>query len=199
MSLLSCGLCLPVILFSCSCSWWYISTLNTRKRVSTQCLEEAQTTWKPTFTALFARLKACSAHFGDALVSGQCDKLLLLLQCLNTAVIHFRKSLQIHIKIKNTTKKTCRNPYTWVQTKAALWLCALALLCRQACARTGRRWCVCKCINQILTVRERDRGHGSAAFRRLSLYLLWQFPRCTGPPGHCVCLCLSFFPEIRPK
>lgn len=62
------------------------------------------------------------------------------------------------------------------------------------CVHTGRR-CVCGCINQILTVSERDRGHRPAAFQRLSLYLLWQFPRCSRPPGHCVCRCLSVSPE----
>lgn len=58
-----------------------------------------------------------------------------------------------------------------------------------------RRRSVRGCINQILTVSERDRGQRSAAFQRLSLYLLWQFPRCSGPPGHCVCRCLSVSPE----
>lgn len=31
-------------------------------------------------------------------------------------------------------------------------------------------------------------GQRSSVARKLSLHLLWQFPRCTGPPRHGVCL-----------
>lgn len=96
--------------------------------------------------------------------------------------------------LSSTEEVTFKKPCTWIKIKVMCGTCMLMYL--RACQWKGVyvwRGCVREWINQILTVSERDRGHRSSAFRRLSLYLLWQFPRCSGPPGHCVCLCLPVY------